>query len=88
MKGQPGADELTLQALNANISPSDILTKGLIVGMEKIGVKFKANQVFVPQVLMSAKAMGTTMKHLKQFLMMEAYNVREIHYWNCGRRFT
>lgn len=67
MKGQPGADELTLQALNANISPSNILTKGLIVGMEKIGVKFKANQVFVPQVLMSAKAMGTAMKHLKQF---------------------
>lgn len=41
MKGQPGADELTLQALNANISPSDILTKGLIVGMEKIGVKLR-----------------------------------------------
>ncbi|WP_418942484.1 B12-binding domain-containing protein [Phocaeicola coprophilus] len=48
MKGQPGADELTLQALNEGISPSDILQKGLIVGMERIGVKFKANQVFVP----------------------------------------
>ena len=58
MKGQPGADELTLQALNEGISPSDILQKGLIVGMERIGVKFKANQVFVTQVLMSAKAMG------------------------------
>lgn len=67
MKGQPGADELTLQALEQNIAPSDILTKGLIVGMERIGVKFKANQVFVPQVLMSAKAMGTAMKHLKRF---------------------
>ena len=33
MKGQPGADELTLQALNEGISPSDILQKGLIVGM-------------------------------------------------------
>ena len=67
MKGQPGADELTLQALNEGISPSDILQKGLIVGMERIGVKFKANQVFVPQVLMSAKAMGTAMNHLKKF---------------------
>lgn len=67
MKGKPGADELTLQALNEGFSPSDILTKGLIVGMEKIGIKFKANQVFVPQVLMSAKAMSTAMKHLKPF---------------------
>lgn len=67
MKGELGADELTQKALEQGIAPSDILSKGLIVGMEKIGVKFKANQVFVPQVLMSAKAMGTAMKHLKKF---------------------
>lgn len=67
MKGQPGADELTLQALNEGIEPAVILQKGLIVGMERIGLKFKANQVFVPQVLMSAKAMGTAMNHLKKF---------------------
>ncbi len=67
MKGLPGADELTLQALEANIPPADILTKGLILGMERIGIKFKANQVFVPQVLMSAKAMGMAMRHLKKF---------------------
>lgn len=67
MKGMDGAEELTLQALDAGIAPSDILTRGLIAGMEKIGVKFKNNQVFVPQVLMSAKAMSTAMKHLKQF---------------------
>ena len=62
-----GAEELTLQALEAGLSPSDILTRGLIIGMEKIGVKFKNNQVFVPQVLMSAKAMSTALKHLKKF---------------------
>lgn len=67
MKGQPGADELTLQALNEGIAPATVLQEGLIVGMERIGVKFKANQVFVPQVLMSAKAMGTAMSHLKKF---------------------
>lgn len=67
MKGQPGAEELTVQALEDNVSPSDILTKGLILGMERIGLKFKENKVFVPQVLMSAKAMGTAMKHLKPF---------------------
>ncbi len=67
MKGMDGAEELTLQALDAGIAPSEILTRGLIAGMEKIGVKFKNNQVFVPQVLMSAKAMSTAIKHLKQF---------------------
>lgn len=67
MKGLPGADELTREALEKGIAPADILTKGLIIGMEKIGVKFKANKVFVPQVLMSAKAMGTAMNHLKPF---------------------
>lgn len=67
MKGMDGAEELTLQALDAGLSPSDILTRGLIIGMEKIGVKFKNNQVFVPQVLMSAKAMSTALKHLKKF---------------------
>ena len=40
MKGQPGAEELTVQALEENVSPSDILTKGLILGMERIGLKF------------------------------------------------
>lgn len=67
MKGMDGAEELTLQALEAGLSPADILTRGLIIGMEKIGVKFKNNQVFVPQVLMSAKAMSTALKHLKKF---------------------
>ena len=63
MKGEDGADELTQKALE----PNDILTKGLIVGMNNIGVKFKENKVFVPQVLMSAKAMSGGMQHLKRY---------------------
>lgn len=65
MKGQDGADEYTVQALDQGASAGDILSKALIVGMEKIGVKFRENKVFVPQVLMSAKAMNTAMEHLK-----------------------
>ena len=67
MKGKDGADELTLKALEQGYSPNDILTKGLIVGMNNIGVKFKENKVFVPQVLMSAKAMSGGMQHLKRY---------------------
>lgn len=67
MKGQDGADEITSQALDSGINPQDILTYGLMPGMEKIGVKFRENKVFVPQVLMSAKAMSTAMVYLKPF---------------------
>jgi len=69
MKGQDGADELTRQALEEGVSAQDILTKGLMVGMEKVGIKFRENRVFVPQVLMSAKAMSTAMIHLKPFFL-------------------
>lgn len=67
MKGQPGADELTAQALEEGVAPVDILTEGLIVGMGKVGIKFRENKVFVPQVLMSAKAMTGAMAHLKKY---------------------
>lgn len=69
MKGQLGADELTLQALEEGVAPTDVLSKGLIVGMGRIGVKFRENKVFVPQVLMSAKAMNGAMAHLKKYFL-------------------
>ena len=59
--------EQAQKALEQGYSPNDILTKGLIVGMNNIGVKFKENKVFVPQVLMSAKAMSGGMQHLKRY---------------------
>ena len=67
MKGQEGADELTKKAIAEGVSPSEILSKGLIVGMREIGVKFRENKVFVPDVLMAAKAMSTAMNHLRPF---------------------
>lgn len=69
MKGQLGADELSLQALEDGVSPSDVLSKGLIVGMGRIGVKFREGKVFVPQVLLSAKAMNSAMAHLKKYFI-------------------
>ncbi len=72
MKGQDGADELTKYALDNGASPVDVLNKGLVIGMEKIGLKFRENKVFVPQVLMSAKAMNTAMLHLKPYFQSGA----------------
>lgn len=69
MKGKPGVDELTVEALDSGIPPSEILSKGLIIGMERIGRQFRDNLVFVPQVLMSAKAMNYAMNHLKKYFV-------------------
>jgi hypothetical protein len=51
MKGQEGADELTVWAFDAGIDPEDILHKGFIVGMDRVGRKFSENKIFVPQML-------------------------------------
>jgi methanogenic corrinoid protein MtbC1 len=67
MKGQDGADEYTKTALELGVPAGDILKKGLVPGMQKVGIKFRENKIFVPQVLMSAKAMSTAMVHLKPF---------------------
>ena len=72
MKGQDGADEITSRALEEGIDPQEILTNGLMPGMERIGIKFRENKVFVPQVLMSAKAMSTAMLHLKPHFLSGA----------------
>ena len=67
MKGQDGVDELTKKAIDEGADVGDILSNALIPGMEKVGIKFRENKIFVPQVLMSAKAMSTAMVHLKPF---------------------
>lgn len=65
MNGQPGADEFTQQALEASFSVEEILEQGLMAGMDKVGHAFREGTIFVPQVLMSARAMSAAMEHLK-----------------------
>ena len=67
MKGQPGADEYTKEALEAGVDPGQILNDALILAMNKVGQKFTENKIFVPQMLLSAKAMSASMTHLKPF---------------------
>jgi len=67
MREQDGADELVKRALAEGIKPDDVLGKGLVIGMSRVGQKFSENKVFVPDLLMSAKAMSAGMAHLKPF---------------------
>jgi 5-methyltetrahydrofolate--homocysteine methyltransferase len=57
--------DMTEEALDDGISAQDILDKGLMAGMDYVGVEFKAGNMFVPEVLRSAKAMQTAMDILK-----------------------
>jgi methanogenic corrinoid protein MtbC1 len=66
MKGLDGADELTRQALESGVGPDGIL-QACTEGMRRMGEKFGRNEVFVPDLLMSAKAMNAVMAHLKPF---------------------
>lgn len=67
MKGQDGADELTKQALDEGKRPDEILEGALIPAMAEVGDRFSRKEIYVPQMLMSAKAMNSAMKHLKPF---------------------
>lgn len=69
LRGQEGADELTRKALDGNIPPGKILTSGLISGMQKVGEKFKRNEIYLPDVLVAAKAMTAAMGHLKPYFI-------------------
>ena len=59
---------LVTQALEENIAPETILNEGLVSGMNVIGDKFRNNEVFVPEVLVAARAMNAGLKILKPAL--------------------
>lgn len=66
MKGQDGTDELTKLALQQGISPTDVMN-ALIAGMDVVGQRFTENKIFVPQMLISARAMNASMSHLRAY---------------------
>ena len=61
--------QLVQDAIQQNISPNDILKDGLMAGMDVVGEKFKNGEVFVPEVLVAARAMNMGMEQLKPLLL-------------------
>jgi len=62
---QNTAVEVTNAALDEGMSPGDVLNDGLLAGMGVVGVRFKANEVYIPEVLISARAMKMAMDILE-----------------------
>ena len=64
-----GVSDLTKEALDGGSEPQDILEKGLLSGMDVVGQRFKANEMFIPEVLRCAKAMNGAMEFLRPLLV-------------------
>lgn len=62
---------LVQQAIEEGVPAQQILEEGLLAGMNVIGVKFKNNEVFVPEVLVAARAMNQGANLLKPLLMQD-----------------
>ena len=69
MKDQEGADELVRLALKEDIPPAEILGKGLVAGMGQVGEKFQRNEIYLPDVLIEARAMTAGMEHLRPYFL-------------------
>ena len=61
--------ELTQEAVDEGVKPNEIINQGLINGMNIVGKRFKAGDMFVPEVLMAAKAMKGGMEIVQPLLV-------------------
>ena len=64
----PKVKELVQQAIDEGISAQQILEEGLLSAMSIVGEKFKKNEVFVPEVLVAARAMNAGVEVLRPHL--------------------
>ena len=65
---QHEVDRLTKQALGQDFSANTVLDDGLVSGMAIVGIKFRDNIIFVPEVLVAARAMKAGMAHIEPIL--------------------
>lgn len=76
MKGMLGAVELTQQALSEGTIAQDVLNIGFLPGMKTVGDKFKNGKIFLPEVLISARAMSSAMELLKPYFQSGEINYK------------
>ncbi len=63
-----GAETWTNEALEAGIPAKDIIDRGLIIGMDEVGRRFKAEIFYMPEVLIAARAMTTSMNIVRPLI--------------------
>ena len=75
--------QLTAQALAATLPAGDILQRGLVAGMNVVGEQFRRREIFLPEVLLSARAMYAGLDLLKPHLARDGVPLR-----GCGAWWT
>ena len=65
---------LTREAVDRKVPSKEILDKGLIAGMNEVGELFKNHDIFLPDVLLAAKAMYAGLEVLKPLLLRKTFN--------------
>jgi 5-methyltetrahydrofolate--homocysteine methyltransferase len=79
MKGKANdVKELVQQTLDAGAEPGSVLNEGLLAGMNVIGERFKKNEVYVPEVLIAARAMKAGMQILQPKLTSSGVKPRGV----------
>jgi 5-methyltetrahydrofolate--homocysteine methyltransferase len=68
--------KLTREALDGGESADRILKQGLLPAMDRIGVRFKSGEVYIPEVLIAARAMRAGMDILKPILSKSTVSFR------------
>ena len=68
--------ELVLKAVEEGVEPKSILEDGLLAGMGVVGEKFQKNEVFVPEVLIAARAMKAGIAALQPYLTQEGVQAK------------
>jgi 5-methyltetrahydrofolate--homocysteine methyltransferase len=66
---QATAVNVTKEALKDKTAPKEILDQGLIAGMDTVGARFKNNEIYIPEVLIAARAMKMAMEVLEPELV-------------------
>jgi 5-methyltetrahydrofolate--homocysteine methyltransferase len=66
---QKKAVEITKAALEEGAAPKSVLDRGLIAGMDVVGARFKKNEIYIPEVLIAARAMKMAMEILEPELV-------------------
>jgi 5-methyltetrahydrofolate--homocysteine methyltransferase len=64
-----GVAELTLKAIDEGVEPAEIINSGLISGMNVVGQRFKAGDMYVPEVMVAARAMKAGMELVKPLIV-------------------
>ena len=67
LKGQEGASELTRRALAEGHAPQEVLERGMMVGMGRVGDRYERGEAFIPDLLIAARAMTASMKLLRPY---------------------